>query len=442
MRRLATSRSTYERPDQFLTPARLDARIAALHQAGGGRTTLEVIGNSRLGHPITMLSIGQGTRHAVVVGTPHPNEPTGGLATVALAEILLGEDTLLHELGLVWHLVPCADPDSMVLNQGWFAGPFTYAAYGASLYRPPFHEQFEWTFHRAELDHPGLPPLPETRAVMTVVDQVRPDLFMSLHNAEVGGMYCYVTRPEPSVSTSLGSLREITGVPLECGDPEVPAERLGAGVFHAPAAIDGRHHLCSTDYAAQYGAFGVTSEPPLWSDPRAEDESETGRTRGEVAATIRASRQLVREEHAAWVDALRAELDLATVRGRAVLEDLTNLGRPWPHDDLRHGGPATTAYATSLRHGLDLERVHAAGHVVALLAGQPGESLSRELHDLLATTTGRLRAWAEEATSGTTFVGLNGTVRCHIGVTLSSAAALALAETSQPRSVDVRALLD
>jgi hypothetical protein len=358
-----------------------------------------------------------------VVGTPHPNEPTGGLATLRLAELLLRENAILDELGLVWHLLPCADPDSMRLNSGWFDGPFTYEAYGANIYRPPFSEQVEWTFHRSDLARPGSSPLPETTAVMTLVDEVRPELLVSMHNAEIGGAFCYVTEPAPSIGTMLGSLREVTGVPIECGEPEEPADLLGPGVFHVPAKLDGGDQLCSTDYAARYGAFGVTTETPLWADMRSEDERPTGRTRAAVAAGIAESRDEIRVLHARWVEAIRGEIDLDSVRGRAVLEDAASLDEGWPVQNPSDDGPATVAYASGLMHERDLERVRAAGHVIALLAQQTDRSDGQQAVSADATT--RLSEWASSAERGTTFVGLDGAVRCQVGIALLSAAALA-----------------
>jgi hypothetical protein len=413
-----------ERWERFLTPGELDHELGRLHEASGGQTSVDVIGESRGGHPIRMLTVGNGDRHAVVVGTPHPNEPTGGLATLRLAELLLADRRLRDELGLVWHVLPCVDPDGMRLNDGWFAGPFTYTAYGTSLYRPPFPEQFEWTFHRADLDRPGLPAIPESMAVMTLVDSVRPELFVSMHNGEIGGVYCYLTRAVPSIGATLAAMRAMTHVPIECGEPELVADRLAPGVFHVPANTDGGPHMCSTDYAARYGALGVISEPPLWADPRSEDQRPTTRTRAEAADEVERARVRVRDEHGRWVDVIATELSLDTVRGRAVLQDAAGLDRDWPANDPVGDEVATTAYVTGLAHELDVERVRAAGHVIALLTEQPDGSSPRQ-RDVLAAATRRLAEWAGAAEERTTFVGLDGAVRCQVGIALSCAATLA-----------------
>jgi len=409
--------------DHFLAPEELDEHLRRLHASSGGRASLDVIGASRRGHPLHTLTIGAGDRHAVVVGTPHPNEPTGGLAALRLAELLLADNGIHQDLGMTWHVLPCADPDGMRLNSGWFGGPFTYESYGANIYRPPFPEQFEWTFHRADLARPGLPPLPESTAVMTLIDEVRPELFVSMHNAEIGGRFCYVTEPVASIGTTLASLHQVTDVPIECGEPEEPAPRLGAGIFHVPPNLEGGDQLCSTDYAARYGALGVTSETPLWADARSEDERLTDRTRAAVAADIAKGRIAVRDRHARWVEAIGGEIGLGSARGRAVLEDAAGLAEGWPLIGDTGDDPATVAYVSGLEHERDLERVRAAGHVAALLReegdGSPAQNAAH------ADATDRLTEWASTAEEGTTFVGLHGAVRCHVGIALHCASALA-----------------
>ncbi len=236
-------------------------------------TALETIGTSREGRPLRMLTVGDGGRHALVVGMPHPNEPVGAVAALRLAGILAKNAALRSSLGLTWHIVPCADPDGAALNAAWFRGPYTRETYATGIYRSPFDEQFEWTFHRADLPDPGLPATPESRAVMTVIDTLRPELLVSLHNGEVGGLYCYATDPSPSLRDGLARTSATTGIPVDHGIPEEPATLLAPGVFHVPANLTGGPMLCSTDYAAQYGTFGVMTEPPLWLDPQADDVS-------------------------------------------------------------------------------------------------------------------------------------------------------------------------
>lgn len=408
---------------RFLGPHAIDAALDRVCLDSGGRASVEVIGASRAGHPLRQVTVGRGSRHALVVGTPHPNEPTGALAALDLVTTLLADQGLLDRLGLTWHVVPCADPDGMRLNEAWFGGPFTYRAYGERVYRPPFPEQFEWTFHRPELDEPGLPATPESMSVMRVIDDLRPELLVSMHNGEVGGLYCYVTRPVREIGTALAALSRDTGMPLERGEADGPADLLAPGVFHAPATLDAGP-FCSTDYAARHGTLGVMTEPPLWADPRAADTRPSGQTRGAIAAGIDRARSAVRDEHAGWVAALASEVDLDTARGRAVGADAASLARPWPADEAGADEQVTVALATSMQRVLDIERVRAAGHVVALLSSLPAVAVSPALDRVRAAAARRVAEWASLASRDTTFVGLDGAARSHVAVALASADAL------------------
>ena len=205
---------------QFLTVDQTHAYVQALHRSSGGVTRLEEIGTSRAGQPLQMLTVGSGSRQAIVIGMPHPNEPVGTLAALRLAELLVRDTSLRERLGMAWNIVPIADPDGARLNEGWFAGPIDRKTYAAHLHRPPFAEQFEWTFHRSDLEQPGLVALPESSAVMDVIDTLRPELLLSMHNSESGGLYAYVTDTVPDLAPAFGAIRRLTGMPFDLGEPE------------------------------------------------------------------------------------------------------------------------------------------------------------------------------------------------------------------------------
>ncbi|CAM3992248.1 hypothetical protein KIPE111705_35080 [Kibdelosporangium persicum] len=228
------------------------------------------IGRSRLGEPITMVSIGNGPRSALVFAGPHPNEPIGFLTVPRLAESVTRDD-----LGFTWHLIGCVDPDGARLNEGWYAGPLSRERYFRGFYRPPFDEQVEWTFPDG---------MPETRALRAVIDEVRPDLMCSLHNGEVGGVFYYVSADRPGLADALADLP--TGIPLHVGDAELPGtQRIRPGVFLFPGHefVPG---MSSVHYASQYGTFSLVVEVPLWSDPRSSDTTSSGLPRADVFAEV------------------------------------------------------------------------------------------------------------------------------------------------------------
>lgn len=273
----------------FLGPDELTHELHALAAEGAG--TVRTIGHSREGRPIDCLTIGDGPQDAIVFGLPHPNEPIGGLTTLHLAA-RLGEGGALG-LGseFRWHLVPCVDPDGLALNAGWLDGPYTLTHYARHFYRPAGNEQVEWSFpfhyKRAIFDDV----LPETRALMNLIDDTRPTLMCSLHNSELGGAYFYLSRQTPALYERLGQLPRRFGVDLHVGEPEAPFIKVLAEGVHlwagAEEAYDYAESLgidplavpsgsTSAAYAAQHGTLTLISELPYWRDPSAGDPSPGG----------------------------------------------------------------------------------------------------------------------------------------------------------------------
>jgi hypothetical protein len=145
------------------------------------------VGHSRQGEVIEALKIGAGPKTALLFAMPHPNEPIGSMMLEVLSLKLAQDDGLWEALGYTWYLIKCIDPDGTRLNEGWFKGPFSITNYAQHYYRPPSHQQVEWSF---PIDYKTLhfhDPLPETRALMTLIEQTRPDFIYSLHNAGFGG---------------------------------------------------------------------------------------------------------------------------------------------------------------------------------------------------------------------------------------------------------------
>ncbi|MFC0115822.1 hypothetical protein [Kibdelosporangium aridum] len=232
------------------------------------------VGTSRLGEPITMVSVGNGPRNALVFAGPHPNEPIGFLTVPRLAEVVRDND-----FGYTWHLIGCVDPDGARLNESWYAGPLDRERYLRGFYRPPAHEQVEWTFPDG---------LPETRALSSVIDEIRPDLLCSLHNAELGGVFYYLSEDRPGLADTLANLP--TGIPLHTGEAELPGtRRIRPGVFLFPsleAVNTAMPGMSSVHYASRYGTFSLVIEVPMWSDERSTDTSGCGEQRADVLARV------------------------------------------------------------------------------------------------------------------------------------------------------------
>jgi hypothetical protein len=290
-RQIATILSRIPDQDRFPGPDEVAQRLAAVADRHSGLVHRRCVGRSRRGDPIHLISVGSGSRDALVFGGPHPNEPAGFLTVPYLAELLCTDDDLRERLDFTWHFIGCVDPDGARLNEGWYAGPFTRRHYARGFYRPAIDKQVEWTFPIGRSDAG----LPETRALKDVIDTVRPDLMCSLHNAEFGGVYYYVTDDRPGMAEALASLSECTGVPLQLAsaDPDLSdIRRSGPGVFvwpplesvrqDLPTGDEASMNVSSLHYAERYGTFSLIVEVPIWADPRSADGSEYDQRRAEV----------------------------------------------------------------------------------------------------------------------------------------------------------------
>ena len=249
--------------------------------------SVQRIGTSRLGDALMMYSIGSGPLSHLIVGGVHPNEPVGAWTSIHLLEQLATDAGLLAGLGARWHIVPCIDPDGARLNEGWFANPGDRSSYARAFYRPAPDEQVEWTFpwsyKRAYFDAM----LPETQALARAIDLTKPDLYVALHNAEMGGVYYYLSRDVPELYDILAAVPERLGLPLDKGEPEGGhltelaqaifitgsleevydwIESLGGDPF--PPGAGGN---ASSDYALRYGTLSLIAELPYWKHADADN---------------------------------------------------------------------------------------------------------------------------------------------------------------------------
>ncbi|MEA2585825.1 MAG: hypothetical protein QOF33_3910 [Thermomicrobiales bacterium] len=230
--------------ERYYRVAELDARADDLAAAYPEAVRVERIGTSRAGHPIRMMTIGDGPIPALLFGCPHPNEPIGAQMLDHLARVLAQDADLRERLPFTWYLIPCVDPDGTKLNEGWFDDPGSLLNYARHFYRPPSQEQVEWTFPFAYRGHEWTTPLPETAAVAQAIRSLRPRFVYSLHNCGFGGVYYYLSRPMPDLHPVLRSLAVTHGLPLALGEPEVQwAKRYDDAILGSLSQADHIDHV-------------------------------------------------------------------------------------------------------------------------------------------------------------------------------------------------------
>ena len=288
---------------EFLTPEELQQSSVRLVEEFPQVARLQVVGTSSEGRPIELLTIGHGSRTALFLGVPHPNEPIGTLTLEFLSRMLCERRDLREELDYTFLIVKVADPDGLALNAGWLKGSFSPLKYALNYYRPPQDEQVEWGFpiHYKTL-HFTNPPA-ETQAVMRLMEQYRPSFFYSLHNASFCGVYFYLSRRLPALFPHLHRLVAAHELPLHRGEPEVPyIQAWDQGIYPLFGAQEGYDFLeknlgedpapyiatgtSSDDYLKKLVPAGLSlvCELPYYTDLALEDDTPAEITRREAMA--------------------------------------------------------------------------------------------------------------------------------------------------------------
>lgn len=333
----------------FLTVDELAESTHRLVEEFPALVSISEIGKTCRGDPIELLTVKGGPAQAFVFGAPHPNEPIGTMTIEYLSRRLCEDDALRHELGYTWHFIKAIDADGMRLNEGWFKGPFTITNYARHFFRPAPFDQVEWTF---PIEYKQLSfdrPLPETQALMRVIDDVKPQFMYSLHNAGFGGVYYYVTHECPSLYDLFHQIPDWFGLPLHLGEPEMSsAVSFAPAIYRMLTAQETYDHLekngipdpaaviqsgaSSADYAQRYGTFTLVVEMPYFDDPRVNDQTVTDAIRREVILQkLQAS-----DEFDAWIvsrlDEVRDHLRLQTPI-RTAVEAFLSMGKHWREAD-------------------------------------------------------------------------------------------------------------
>ncbi len=285
---------------EFLSVEELDASTRKLHEEYPDETELFTIGHTREGRELLCLKLGNGDKNALMFGCPHPNEPIGTMMLEYFCRRALEEPEFIRELGYTWYIVKAWDADGLARNEGWLKGPFTVSHYARNYYRPASKEQVDWTFPVEYKELSFHDSLPETEAMMRLIDEIRPHIIYSLHNAGFGGVYWYVTEDVPELYRPMRELVESEEIPLHLGEPESPyLKELAPAVYKAEGIWETYDYLeangveniadvlggtASDDYAGRrYGTFTMLTELPYFYSPRIDDLSESEMTRREVA---------------------------------------------------------------------------------------------------------------------------------------------------------------
>ncbi|GAA3808129.1 M14 family zinc carboxypeptidase [Sphaerisporangium flaviroseum] len=391
--------------DRFPSVDEMHAELDELAARHPGLVRLRSIGTSRLGEPLRALTLGSGPRDALVIGGPHPNEPIGSLTVSQLIRRLCEDAELRDSLGYRWHLIPCVDPDGARLNEGWYAGPGDRRHYARHFYRPAWNDQVEWTFPLTGDGYSFHGSLPETEALMRLMDEVRPSFVYSLHNGEYSGAYYYVNRHDPDLAARLIELPGWEGIPMHHGEPELPgAIAIAPAVYLTPGGAGQAKQFGagggSADYAARFGALHLITELPYWADERISDTTPTATPYGDVLKTGLAAQGELLDVLRSAMDSVRRDLTVYSPFRRSA-EDMFDTYRKFADgwEDLPGADrPATVAELFGNRQTLHMRRLRFAGTLCRML---DAEAAAGNLTPAVREQRARLRelfeGWCDEA---------------------------------------------
>lgn len=275
----------------FHTVAEMDENSKKLASEHPDLVSIFEVGKTSKGYPLYCLKIGSGSKNALLMGCPHPNEPIGAMMLEYFTDVLVKDEALREELDYTWYIIKSWDADGTMLNEGWFKGPFTLYHYARNFYRPPGKQQVDWTF---PIDYKNLhfhDSISETKAVMLLIEDIRPIFNYTLHNAGFGGVYFYISRPADEIYDALRGTAGKHHVPLNLGEPEAPyIHAYSPAIFHGLGISESYDYYekyaaqppevlcdtgtCSSDFANSLcNTFTLLTELPYFYDKRSEDLS-------------------------------------------------------------------------------------------------------------------------------------------------------------------------
>lgn len=282
---------------EFLTVDEMNESSKKLAEKYNDVVEIFEIGRTRDNYPLQCLKIGNGKENALMFGCPHPNEPIGAMLLEYFSEELAKNKELRDSLDYTWYIIKAWDADGTKLNEGWFKKEPTLYNYSRNFFRPAGHQQVDWTF---PLEYKKLKfenSIPETKAMMKLIDEIKPKFIYSLHNAGFGGAYWYLTKALTPIHDEMREIAVSNGVPLNLGEPEAPyCIAIDKAMYKSLGIKDEYDYLekygienpeelinvgtCSAEYSYErHGSFTLLTELPYFYDKRIEDLSDSDITR-------------------------------------------------------------------------------------------------------------------------------------------------------------------
>ncbi|WP_345942527.1 M14 family zinc carboxypeptidase, partial [Streptomyces sp. SID486] len=249
----------------------------ALVARAPGELRMRPVGSSRAGRPLWLVSAGHGARHLLTVAGAHANEPVGGASALRLARLLAHRPAALRRRDCTWHILLCLDPDGARLAHGWQPeepAPSLEECH-RTFYRP------EFACHPESLPAPGGDGerLPESAALVRLLDELRPLAQFTLHGIEFGGAFTMQTGEVPGAARAFRDTAARLRIPLDDRPGDGPDwEPDPPGVLR-PADGDRGSERDPSGFVAEstwlyprrHGTLTALVEAPAWAAPAVSD---------------------------------------------------------------------------------------------------------------------------------------------------------------------------
>jgi hypothetical protein len=405
-----------------------------------GKVQLFNLGNSTNGEIIDCLKIGEGKYNALIHGFPNCEEPFGGNLLDHFSWVLCENDEFREKIDYTWYLIKCSDPDGARRNQNFQKGPHTPMNFTLNYYRTPNFltpdSCFPYRFGPLDLNNP----VPETRALMKVMDRVPMHFISSLHMMKWGGITYEVPHPCPKLYASLWNVAKKFNV--------FPRKRLGTtlapGIQQAEYLTPAKGWLkqwakgnkniepipgCNYyEYAQTLNPYVFTQIPEccIWYDPRMWDDSQSETTLGEslIYAKKRAD-EVSNFMLSIWKKALpylKIQSPFKVVMDewmKPIIKKYTNVSNPpFTFNEKIHARKATVAEKIGIEGRDDLYRMFYLGGLIRTLDVEINKEENDELENLKSEIYEKLQKYDK-------YLHKNYTVKTHpiknlVGMSLGS----------------------
>lgn len=394
--------------DAYPGVAGVVAAASAFVRFRPGLCTLRVVGRSREGRPLYLLTVGHDrprVRNVLVVAGPHADERIGAASALRIAERVALDPGLHAGAGAAWHFLLCLDPDGTQRSETGPAVRRTPAEHFRYAYRPPADEQPEWA---PSIRPPG-DQLPESQALAGLIDELRPVLQCSLHGNDIGGSWVQLTRDLPGLAERLGKISAERDVPVQTGTYDALFWRVsGPGVYLMPepgqrSQFDSLpEDVSRSTWIRPHAHGGMTAlvEVPMWASPGVADTS----THPDPARALADLAVLLRHQAGRTRALLRAVHPLIAPSGDStrllrIAEGLVAMC-PRVADEWERLHPSPVPLSRAHLHALDIAArrmsLRAAGTLLQLLSGVG----SPDAEGPRAACERQLGRWAAELAAG------------------------------------------